>query len=52
MILLFLLYFWSNKCSLGKHKRLLSKTFKYLTNPTLLSGSVYAYFYKSEMGYI
>ncbi len=27
-ILLFLLYFWSNKCSFGAHKRLISKTFE------------------------
>ncbi len=31
--LLFLLYFWSNKCSLSEHKRLLSKTFKKNTPP-------------------
>ncbi len=38
--LTFLLYFLSNKCSLGEHKISLSKTLKNLTNPKLLNGSV------------
>lgn len=30
-----------NKCGLGKHKILLSKTYKKLNNPKLLKGSEY-----------
>jgi len=33
MLLMFLLYFWSNKCRRVKHKRLLLKTFKILPIP-------------------
>ncbi len=36
----FLLYFWSNKSSLGEQKRH-SKTWKKMTNPKLLTSSVY-----------
>ncbi len=41
VILTFLLYFWSNKCSLGEHNRRLSETWKYLTDPKLYKSIVY-----------
>ncbi len=38
-MLLFLLYFWSNKCSLIEQKRL-SKTLKKFGDPNIVNGSV------------
>ncbi len=38
------LYFWSNKCSLGKHDKLLSKTFLNLSEPKLMNSIVWNYF--------
>jgi len=35
-----IMYFWLNKCSLGEHKRRLSKTSKNLTDPKLLNGNI------------
>ncbi len=38
IILLFLQYFWSNKCNLGEHKRLLVKKKKKLPTPNFKNG--------------
>ncbi len=37
--------FWSNKCSLGENKRLISVTLKKFTDPKLLNGFANKYFF-------
>ncbi len=40
----FTCFFWSNKCTFGENKRLLSKTFTNLTDPKLLNSVFSAFF--------